>query len=260
MSKFHPIYRSILLVGSDAHDFSHRMFSRNIKAMPTNEGRFTLFLSAEGKISSSFWCIKKNDETQLFVEFNQYENLIALIDRYHFSEKFKISTGPEFFLSDDAPSDLKDGFGEFSDGCFRGNFREQFFSLNQAAGGHLIEEHKRIIHRWPAWDKDYNQATLIFDLGFEAYCDDSKGCYIGQEVVERVKTRGGRGPRELIALQSNAELKSKDSVFDSQGASVGVITESVTEHEGKFFALAIVKRGQRDLFDQNRQPLSTDII
>ena len=71
----------------------------------------------------------------------------------------------------------------------------------------------------------------------EAAVDFKKGCYPGQELVERMDSRGADAPRRLRILDVDDGAKPGDRI-ELEGRDVGVLT-SVAGHR----ALGYVKRG-----------------
>ena len=68
----------------------------------------------------------------------------------------------------------------------------------------------------------------------------TKGCYPGQELVERMDSRQSQAPRQLRIVTVEPGAKPGDSVFDpvEPGVAVGELTSVVGDR-----ALAYVKRG-----------------
>jgi folate-binding protein YgfZ len=88
-------------------------------------------------------------------------------------------------------------------------------------------------------------STLVFEPGLEELCDENKGCYIGQEVVERVRSRGGQAPRRLALVEWNQQPPGKSqSIASPSQENIGSTTATqAVEFEGKWFGLAYLKRG-----------------
>lgn len=68
----------------------------------------------------------------------------------------------------------------------------------------------------------------------------TKGCYPGQELVERMDSRGADAPKALRVVEIAAGVGRGDALVDDTGADVGTVT-SVAPAGG--LALALVKRG-----------------
>ncbi len=100
----------------------------------------------------------------------------------------------------------------------------------------------RILQKVPRWPSELNAETFPPEAGIqEQAMDFAKGCYIGQEVLSRIKTTG-KMPRELIAFESEAEVNAGDEICFEKA--VGKVT-SVTKHPvtGRTLGLGMVKKG-----------------
>lgn len=97
----------------------------------------------------------------------------------------------------------------------------------------------------PEWGVDMDDATIpqeanLEELGAISY---TKGCYTGQEIVARVHFRGhvNRGLRGLRAAGTEPP-RSRASLFDGDGKSVGDVRSAVTSPRHGGIALAMVRR------------------
>ena len=100
----------------------------------------------------------------------------------------------------------------------------------------------RILQKIPCWPNELNTETFPPEAGIqERAMDFAKGCYIGQEVLSRIKTTG-KMPRELIAFESEVEVQAGDEICVEKA--VGKVT-SVTKHPvtGRTIGLGMVKQG-----------------
>ncbi|MGV3661519.1 MAG: YgfZ/GcvT domain-containing protein [Prosthecobacter sp.] len=100
----------------------------------------------------------------------------------------------------------------------------------------------RILQKVPRWPNELNAETFPPEAGLmERAMDFAKGCYIGQEILSRIKTTG-KMPREMIAFESEAPVNAGDELV--AGKTVGVVT-SVTTHpeRSEFVGLAMIRQG-----------------
>jgi len=100
----------------------------------------------------------------------------------------------------------------------------------------------RILQKIPRWPHELNAETFPPEAGLESTAMDfSKGCYIGQEVLSRIKTTG-KMPREMIAFESDEAVNAGDEVWREK--LVGKVT-SVTRHPvtGLTIGLAMLRQG-----------------
>ncbi len=124
----------------------------------------------------------------------------------------------------------------------------------------------RIANRAPAWGAEMTTDSLPQELGLESdYISFTKGCYIGQETISRIKSVG-RVNRQLVALRSEsplilgAEIRLADNNTDSKP--LGIITSvDPVNQEG----LALVHRKALDptaslIATDTENSLSTPLI
>lgn len=100
----------------------------------------------------------------------------------------------------------------------------------------------RILQQIPRWPHELNAETFPPEAGLETSAMDfSKGCYIGQEVLSRIKTTG-KMPREMIAFESAAVVNAGDELWHEKA--VGKVT-SATRHPvtGLTVGLAMIRQG-----------------
>lgn len=77
---------------------------------------------------------------------------------------------------------------------------------------------------WPGLDMD--ETTLIMETGRDAALSFSKGCYLGQEVVERVAARGHVN-RRLSGIQlAGDRLPARGTALLAAGRAVGYVTSA----------------------------------
>ncbi|MFN0078655.1 MAG: YgfZ/GcvT domain-containing protein [Prosthecobacter sp.] len=100
----------------------------------------------------------------------------------------------------------------------------------------------RIVQKVPRWPNELNAETFPPETGIEARAMDfAKGCYIGQEVLSRIKTTG-KMPRELIAFETAVVVNVGEELWTEKA--VGKIT-SIAKHPvtGLTTGLAMVRQG-----------------
>ena len=89
----------------------------------------------------------------------------------------------------------------------------------------------------PKWGAEVSEKTIPHETGLvPVSVDFDKGCFLGQELVARIDSRGGNAPRfvRLIDLEQHAEA---GTTLTADGAEVGTLT-SVSDRVG----LAVVHR------------------
>lgn len=106
----------------------------------------------------------------------------------------------------------------------------------------------RIEQGIPRWGRELTSDIIPVEANLEERAVDyEKGCYVGQEVISRMKMSGQRNKRlcGLLSAKNTALVAGMNLVATSeQGKSVGWITSAArSEKLGKEIALGYVKRG-----------------
>ena len=114
-----------------------------------------------------------------------------------------------------------------------------------------IAETMRIEEGIPRWGRELTEEIIPIEANLEERTVDyEKGCYIGQEVISRIKMSGQTNKRlcGLISLEDiplKADMKLAAALAKSKEA--GWITSATrSDRTGKEIALGYVKRGFND--------------
>ena len=79
----------------------------------------------------------------------------------------------------------------------------------------------------PRYGVDFTEDNLLLEVGIDHAVSFTKGCYLGQEVVERIRSRGHVN-KKLFGLLLDDETPSlAGAVIEAAGKPIGVITSSV---------------------------------
>ncbi|MEC8095743.1 MAG: aminomethyltransferase [Cyanobacteriota bacterium] len=109
----------------------------------------------------------------------------------------------------------------------------------------------RMREGWPLSDAELNGDTNPFELGLAHWVKLDKGCYLGQETVAKLASRGGvkqqlRSWRSTTAFEE-PQLESGDRL-SLKAERAGVITSAARDPQsGQWFGLALVRRQALDV-------------
>ena len=201
-----PAARDLVTVtGPDAASYLHSQLAQDVHDLPVGETRWTFVLEPTGKVDVLARVTRTADDT--------------------------------FVLDTDA------GFGEaLADRINRFKIRVQAdVEVTPATTTDPTEDHEaaRIAAAWPRMGAEIvPEDTIPATTGIvEQAVSFTKGCYPGQELVERMHSRGAEAPRSLRIVDVGDGAAAGDPVLDG-GAEVGTITSVAGGR-----ALAYVKRG-----------------
>ena len=103
-------------------------------------------------------------------------------------------------------------------------------------------EKLRVVSGEPSWPRDGREKTLIHELGLEGeVCAFDKGCYLGQEVINRVDVKGAIQKRITGVRLHGPSLPPPDGEVILDGKSMGSIT-SVVEVEDYYIGIGILRK------------------
>lgn len=93
--------------------------------------------------------------------------------------------------------------------------------------GAQAQELLRVEAGIPRYGMDMNEDNLLLEVGLDQAVSFDKGCYLGQEVVERIRSRGHVNKKLAgLSLEGNSAV-SKGDLIRSQGKEVGEVTSSI---------------------------------
>ncbi len=208
--------------GEDALRFLNDLISREIGDMADGDSRRTLLLEPQGKLQFAMWAVKDGERFGLVTDPGRGDELASALSRYRI--RVDVEIRPEekevwVVVGDYAGPDLSWAgverhlvFGDRPDLPVMSE--SEYESLRIAAGE-------------PMWGRDVDGDTIPHVSGLvPVSVDFDKGCYLGQELVARIDSRGGNVPRHLRLLDAGPmPLESGASVV-AGGTEVGKVTSA----------------------------------
>ena len=105
-------------------------------------------------------------------------------------------------------------------------------------------EAERIALGLPAMGTEIDGSTIPAAAGVVgASVDFTKGCYVGQELVARIDSRGAATPTRLVGVRFGGPPAAPGSELTADGAPVGTVTSSAPSGRWGPIGLAYLKRG-----------------
>jgi folate-binding protein YgfZ len=197
----------VVVEGPDAATYLQSQLSQDLRDLAVGERRWSFVLEPGGKVAGLARVHRVAEERfDLATDAGAGAALLARIDRFRIRVRAetRLESAPEGVV---VPADL---------------------------------ERARVLAGWPRIGAEIVLGeTVPAETGLTGLAVNfRKGCYPGQELVERMDSRGAEPPRSLRRLTVAEGTERGAVVHDASGAEVGVVT-SVSGTD----ALAIVKRG-----------------
>ena len=252
-------YHGLRLKGPDAIDFAQRLFSRDVRKLSESEGKLCLFLDAEARSLGIFWLVRSGQaDLELYIPDFHWERMQEKLELFQFTEDFEKEIIPISASFSKAEKRVQTEFQNYSGRLngedFVGAWNGLLFCFSKTAESKVVASQdewdwERLQAGIPKEPEDFDSNTICLKLGWEELCDESKGCYAGQEIIERVRSRGGQSPERVIVLESDQKLVPGES-FSAQGDPVGRLTRSIAKNPSSgspaYAALGYLKKKAQD--------------
>jgi folate-binding protein YgfZ len=252
------------VTGADTVRFLNGQVTNDIRKATTTTAIQASVLNPKGKLSAHVF-ISKDDENAFLLDADPElrEELLARLERYIIADDVQLDDVSErfgllHFLGETNPN-AREGarlvasnrFGLPGFDCWfdppaqaelRHSFQDQFDFCDAECA-----EVFRIERGIPRWGRELTSEIIPVEANLEtSSIDYKKGCYIGQEVISRMKMSGQTNKRlcGLVSLDGSPFYAGMKLVHASEGREAGWVTSATrSEWLGKQIGLGYVKRG-----------------
>ena len=257
---FHLSWRTkIAVTGKDRARWLHNMVTNNVRDLALNRGNYNFVLNAQGRILGDIYIYNRGESLVLDTDSAQVEPLLTAMKRYIIMDKVEMNVAPIMAWAVCGPKseeklstagidvknmepldlrELAEGRGIFIRGpinkpgwyefWFTGN-SDSDFNLAVVPGwsglrmvGTQALEWWRILHGIPQYGQDIRDRDLPQETGQTQALNFTKGCYIGQEIVERIRSRG-HVHRKFTGFEFEDSLPAL-SKYESEGRGLAEVT------------------------------------
>jgi folate-binding protein YgfZ len=233
---------AVRVAGPDALDYLQGQVSQDLRPLAVGESRWTFLLQPNGRVDVLARAWRTDDDVFVFdTDAGFGDELAARISRFKIRVKVDIEPLEWRCVA------VRGADGDRPGGAVGAWWGRDFDLLGSdpqppagvAAGSADDLEAARIEAGWPAMGAEIVPGQQIpGETGVVPVAVDfKKGCYPGQELVERMDSRGAEAPRRLRVLTVAEGSKPGDPVLDGD-QEVGVLTSVAGTR-----ALGYVKRG-----------------
>ena len=251
------------LAGSDRVRFLNGQVTNDVRKANANLSMPACVLNVKGKIDAFIFIGAGADDLFVDADAELRETLAPRLDRYLIADDVTIEDVTEDFAlfhvtGESAPTLPNDvhwrrgkrfgtaGWDLLVPAAERESVR-QLLARHDPLCDNACAEQLRIEAGIPRWGRELTSQIIPVEAGLESESIDyAKGCYIGQEVISRMKMSGQTNKR-LCGLVSvdGSPLSPALRLFATKSAKeVGWITSATrSDRLGKEIALGFVKRG-----------------
>jgi folate-binding protein YgfZ len=270
----------LCLLGADRAKFLHGQVTNDINGLAEHTGCYAALVNAKGKLESDLFVYRLAEELLLDFEPGLADAVRARLESFIITEDVEVAdvaphfgllsvqgpkaaevltalelTAPETeFALEKTPDEIfvvnqprlgsmgSVGFDLFVPVDAAENLKSRLADHAPLCGEPAFEK-ARVLATVPRFGKDFTSDNLAPEGGIEARAISyAKGCYIGQEIISRIRSRG-KVNRILRGLRLDGAAAEGDAIFLGE-KNVGTLS-SVIENPNS--ALAIVHRNAAEL-------------
>ncbi len=214
----------IKVLGEDRKRLLHAMTTNHVQQLEPGQGCYAFFLSAQGRVLSDVTILAQQDHLLLDVEPARRAFIMEHLDKYIIADDVTLEDvsdqqttlaleGPaaaEILESIGAPIPINDydsvewagrlivktsytgavGFHIYISPLDAPILRETLLDARAVEASAESIETSRLLHARPLYGVDITDANLPQETKLDHALHFAKGCYLGQEIVERVRSRG----------------------------------------------------------------------
>jgi folate-binding protein YgfZ len=256
----------IALAGADRVRWLNGMISNNVRDLATGHGVYAFLLNAQGRIQADLYAFQRGQTLLVDTERSQREKVLQLLDQYIIADDVEVKdisdqltalglTGPGSRNVLERAGILVPelGYLQFADTMWsnvsitvlhsgeeaKDSWQvwiapEQVRALQDAlvkAGarpsGTSALNLFRISRGIPQFGQDIRERDLPQETGQMRALNFTKGCYLGQEIVERIRSRGAVH-RQFGTFSVAGPLPQPGTKIYADGKEMGEVTSSAT--------------------------------
>jgi len=272
----------VALRGNDRVRWLNGMVTNNVRDLAQGHGVYGFLLNPQGRIQGDLYAYNHGDALLLDLDREQAPHILALFDHYIIMDDVEVAprnelaavgiAGPKarnvmgargFDVPELQPLQFVDvSWNNVTVTVVRGDnpgvpSYEIWLSADQAqalqdalqkSGGIAVSpatlELLRIASGIPRYGQDIRERDLPQETEQNRALHFSKGCYIGQEIVERIRSRGNVH-RKFTGFEIQGELPAPGAKIEADGKEVGEITSAASlplGNESRKLALGYIRR------------------
>lgn len=250
----------VTVAGPEAGTYLQGQLSANVTGLGVGEMAHSLLLQPQGKMVA--WCrlVRTGDESfAVVVDRGAGPVVVERLERFKLRTKCEITLEEVEAIAVRSSEDVAELGNSVDD---HGRLRFVPLGWPTLAGADVLdptalgeltptrEEHLieplRIAAGIPAHGTEITESTIPAELTVvDMSTDFAKGCYVGQELVARMDSRGNNAPRQVRVVVGSGEPPDLGAAVTSDDVEIGLLTSVAAVSDG-WVALASIKRAGLD--------------
>jgi folate-binding protein YgfZ len=255
----------IRVKGEDRVRWLNGMVTNSIQALQPGDGCYNFFLNVQGRIQGDAYIFAESDSLDIETASAKLPTLIPLLDRFIIMDDVELTdlTGIQSGLLISGPlaaslleqiglsvaslnelnrqklswngaevtsihaySPLIPHFELWADAITIANLSKALLDAGAAVCEQQSRDWLRVLEGTPLYGTDIRDRELPQETAQTRSLHFAKGCYLGQEIVERIRSRGNVH-RVFHGFQLDGEVPGTGTNLESDGKQVGELTSVV---------------------------------
>ncbi|MBZ5599258.1 MAG: folate-binding protein [Acidobacteriia bacterium] len=256
----------IALTGGDRVRWLNGMITNNVRDLATGHGVYAFLLNPQGHILGDLYAYNRGDSFLVDTDQSQLEKLLQVFDHYIIMDDVEVANVSDKLIAlgvagPRAREVLKSAGLEVPDlnplqsadltwqglglTVVRGDnpavesyelwlspanvtsLRQALVNAGARPGGTAALDLLRVASGVPRYSQDIRERDLPQETEQQRALHFTKGCYIGQEIVERIRSRGNVH-RKFTGFEVQGALPAVGAKIQASGKDVGEITSAVS--------------------------------
>jgi folate-binding protein YgfZ len=256
----------ISLTGGDRVRWLNGIVTNNVRDLAPGHGVYAFLLNAQGHIQADLYVFQRGESLLVDTELSQRETILQWFDHYIIADDVEVTdisdkltavglTGPEsrsvlerggiavpdlsYLQFADTQwngvtcsvlhsgEEAKDSWQVWIDPAHVRDLQEGLVKAGAKPVGAAALNLFRISRGIPQFGQDIRERDLPQETGQERALNFTKGCYLGQEIVERIRSRGAIH-RNFTAFAVEGPLPAPGAKIQAEEKEVGEITSGAT--------------------------------
>lgn len=201
------LYDLVWFTGADAISFLENLVSQNVAIQEPGTVRRSFLLGPQGKITAVMWALRGQDRIGLLADAGYGDVISESLSRYRIRVDVAVERETRPLYTRVGPESPEvEGWSDDGDLVagipLAGNVRSVTTAVPELPRvGQQAWTAVRVEAGEPLMGVDIDERTIPQESGLVPDAVDfTKGCFLGQELVARIDSRGGNTPRRLMGL------------------------------------------------------------
>lgn len=241
----------ISVSGSEAVMFLNGLITNDLKTLSENRWMLAAFPNVQGRLLAAVRVVRRPHDILLDTEAVTREKVLKIIERFTLAGDFKVADVSdesamisvqgrrssellEVITSDDqttivpATHTAEDGFDVIVSSARKDGVWQTLVAAGATPVSEEVAEILRIEAGIARYGRDMDETNVVTETNLDDAVSYTKGCYLGQEIIVRIKHRGHVAKKLTgIRFQTDQKVEPGETIKAPDNNSIGRVTSAV---------------------------------